>query len=83
MASTNYDTYRHAGSGEKQSTERVIWVLVAVVLFLLVFSMGTRTDVEQMTQMVHRSSKTLAQSPVGTVQSGANGANYELMRTHR
>ncbi|PWU01881.1 MAG: hypothetical protein C5B53_02325 [Candidatus Melainabacteria bacterium] len=83
MASTSYDTYHHAGTGEKQSTERVIWVLVAVVLFLLVFTMGSRTDVEQMTQMVHRSSKTLAQSQVGTAQSGANGANYALMRTHR
>lgn len=83
MASTNYDTFRHAGTGEKQSTERVIWVLVGVVLFLLVFSMGTRTDVEHMTKMVHRSSKTLAQSQIDTAQSGANGANYSLMRTHR
>lgn len=83
MASTNYDTYRHVGTGDRQSTERVIWILVAVVLFLLVFSMGTRTDVEQMTQMRHNPSRTLAQSKAGAEPSGANGANYALMRTHR
>jgi hypothetical protein len=82
MASTSYGTYQPTGTGERQSTERVIWIMVAVALFLLVFSMGSRTDVEQISQMVHSPSRTLAQSGAG-IQSGANGANYSLMRAHR
>lgn len=76
MASTNYGTYRPAGAGDRQQTERVIWILVAVVLFLFAFSMGTKTDVEQMTLRPH-AERTVAQS------DGANGANYALMKGRR
>jgi len=81
MVSTNYDTYRPFGVADSGSAERVIWMLVAVVLFLLSFFMSTGTgkDAEQVMQGVGSSLKMPKQFEPAITQE-PNGANFRLMR---
>jgi hypothetical protein len=47
MATVNSGTYRPVGIADARSTELVIWILVATVLFTLLFLVGEGADFKE------------------------------------